>query len=103
MLDRNKRLEELAKDKEFIEKLAKLDSVEAVTEALNEAGAEVTVEEMQRGLEYYDAHGDELSEEALETVAGGVPPIVGVIMIWSAVCFLIGCVHGFANYYNKKR
>ena len=51
---------------------AECKSIEEVTAVLNEHGADVTPEDVQMFIDHvYQANGEELSEEDLETVSGG--------------------------------
>lgn len=79
---------DLRNDQEFMAKLADTNDVAAVKELLASKGIEMTEEEISQALEHTDA---ELSEEALENVAGGFAEIYAGICI---LAFVIGLARG---------
>ena len=106
-MDQLKKMEALVADKAFMEKLSKMESVEEITAALNEAGIEITVDEMDEGLEAFLAsRNGELSEENLDSVAGGIS-VVGVVvaagMLWTGLSALAGVIDGFSEKNKKKK
>ena len=80
------KLEALQENENFVEALKTAQSKEDLQRVLGEYGIGLTCEEVdcaaaeiERELET----GSELSEEALETVAGGVTPWAIFSMVWS--------------------
>lgn len=98
-----KKLEALAADKAFIEKLAKMGSVEEITKAINEAGVNITVEEMEQARVMFESQGEELSENSLDAVSGGGIGgiIVGGILIWSGISGIVGVIQGMTSCSKK--
>lgn len=98
-----KSFETLAADKAFVEKLAKLNSVEEITKAVNEAGVNVTVEEMEQARAWVESQREELNENDLDAVSGGGigGVILGGALIWSAISGILGIIDGM-NSCNKK-
>jgi predicted ribosomally synthesized peptide with nif11-like leader len=70
-----KKLAEVLKNKEFVEKIVKLQTPEEVQAAFKEKGTDISVEEVQTlGSiinKMVEKHSTELSKEDLEEVAGG--------------------------------
>ena len=72
-MDENEKLQSLLKDEAFVERLLKM-TPEEVQKALEEEGVHFTVEEINQAGEAIKAIAEndgELTEEALENVAGG--------------------------------
>lgn len=79
------KVKELFADKEFVEKILELESAEEVQAALKEKGLELTVEEINQIKEQLiksGESGEEVSDEELEQVAGGV---VGTVIACTAI------------------
>lgn len=87
----NEKMKELLADKAFVEKLMSLETETEVQSLLSENGVELTVEQIsmiKKGVMSQLSNSDELSEDDLETVAGGVD-IGGIIQgITDAICSL---------------
>ncbi|MBQ3011723.1 MAG: hypothetical protein IJD81_11080 [Oscillospiraceae bacterium] len=89
----NNNLEALVSNEEFLNKLADCSSAVEMQNIFSEYGAEVSLEEieaMRKIIENMDS--DELNEDSLENVSGGVcviGPIIGAI--------------GIAIYYKLKK
>lgn len=98
-----KSFETLAADKAFVEKLAKLNSVEEITKAVNEAGVNVTVEEMEQARAWVESQREELNENDLDAVSGGGigSIILGGALIWSAISGIVGVIHGMTSCSKK--
>lgn len=79
-------IEQLTKNSEFIEKARNADSVEAFRELLASEGIEVSTE-MIDSIVFKARKADELHEQDLEDVAGGmiVGPSLWLIKWWSSV------------------
>lgn len=101
-MDMKKKLDELLADKAFVEKLAQMESVEEITEALNAAGIEITVDEMVQAQEMIqNQESGELSAESLDSVAGG--SLIGAVIIGGAVWSALSAACGFRDGYNSKQ
>ena len=64
--------EELMKDAEFAKAVEAAEDVKTLVELLKSKGVEITEEEMEKALDVAEKQGDELDENALENVAGGM-------------------------------
>ena len=71
-------IHELLQDEEFAKAVDNADSLEDVVKLINSKGIEVSVEDIQKAMDA--AESGELSEDSLESVAGGVvtPVLVGI-------------------------
>lgn len=66
-------VEEMLKDKAFVEDLASSKSLEEAQAKLDEKGVDVRYEDLVKAVEYMQKKQDgDLTEEALETVSGGI-------------------------------
>ena len=68
------KIQELANNREFIDKIHKTTSIEDYQKLLSEYGVETTIEELKSGFEQMAplfSNDGELSPEALDMVAGG--------------------------------
>ena len=69
-----KRIEELKNNKEFLEKISSITDTEELAKAFSDVGVNVTPEQMaeaQKAAKEMETKGDEISEEDLDSVAGG--------------------------------
>ena len=86
-MDENK-ITSLLQDEAFVTKLSECGSLEEIQEAFTAAGCDITPEQAKGFVESLDKicgdQADELSEENLENVSGG---IIGVIwpIVWTKV------------------
>jgi lactobin A/cerein 7B family class IIb bacteriocin len=100
------KIEQLMKDEAFVAELAAMKSVEEITVAVNAKGVCITVEEMETSLDHFLAQqNDELTEDNLDTVSGGIGPgaiIVGGLLIWSAVSIICGALDGLKSCGEKS-
>ena len=87
------KVQELANDKEFVEKVHKTASIEEYQKLLCAYGVETTVEELKSGLEQMAplfSEDGELSAEALDMVAGGgVNFLTGLSFTGQVACTLV--------------
>ncbi len=86
---------ELLKDKEFLEKILKMDSEEEVMAAFKERGAEITHEEfigLRGSVNSISDSIEKLDESEIEKISGGVfgIDIATVMSIVSGLCGVIG-------------
>ena len=81
------KLEALKNDQEFVKKLGLAGSDEEIQALLEGKGIHLTLEELKTAR----SEGGELSEEALENVAGGFAEIVAGAAI---ICAIIGFYRG---------
>lgn len=68
-------LNEVLEDKDFAERYYKIDNIEEAIAALKEKGVEITRDEFQQLINItriVNAGDDELTDEILEQVAGGI-------------------------------
>ena len=75
---------QLLSDEGFVEKLASVTTAAEVAAVFRAEGLDMTEDDARQVMEYV-THEGELSEDALDTVAGGI--------VWTAVyvsCFVIG-------------
>ena len=70
-MDIEAKIKELENNKEFMDKIAGMDSLADVAKAFNEEGVEVTEDELKKVQELYDRNGGELNEEQLDGISGG--------------------------------
>ncbi len=89
--ERAGKLNELLKDQDFAKQLFELDTPEEVKDLLSKKGVDVTVDEVnalgQQLSEMEDkikSGSDELTEDELESAAGGVTPIVAYTLSTTA-------------------
>lgn len=84
------KLKEAFNDKGFVEKVSALDTPEEVQAALKERGIDFSVEEvvaLREAVEKAGERGDDLTDEELEEITGGVSPtpiiplITGIVTI----------------------
>lgn len=88
---------EVFSDKEFVKSLLLMETPEEVQSALKEKGIDLTVEDIMQIREMCNrADTDELSDDELENVAGGICPAVIVLGFFGAL-HLIGFVHEATN------
>lgn len=117
------KLKQLLCDKEFCERLLDLETPEQVQELLKENDVELTLEEIdnvkdvfgrfqndeltddeKKTLEFYQSHTDgELSDEALETVAGGFLDPLSWFVVGLIIATVIGGGAAVANKATKRR
>ena len=78
-------VEELMQNEEFLAKFAETEDMEAAAKLIKEYGADVTVDDIREAMN--TVKSDELSEENLEDVAGGlsVGMIVGGVRVTIAI------------------
>lgn len=81
------KLEALKNDQEFVKKLSMAENDEEIQKLLDGQGIHLTLEELKTAR----SEGGELSEEALENVAGGFGELIAGAVIISA---LIGFYRG---------
>ena len=93
-----KKLEELGKDEEFMKSLFAMSDPKDVQAALAQRDVDLTIEELiqiKDGINRYLDEGeaafesDELSEDDLENVSGGIAPLILIIIV--LVSFAAGC------------
>lgn len=78
-------------DKEFVEKIVKMEEPEDVQAAFAEKGVEFTLEEISAMAEkIMQGNFEEMTEEQLDDVTGGVDPV-------TCVCAVIGVLTLAAN------
>ena len=61
--------EELIKDEDFVRKIENVKDIDEAAELFREQGVEVTADDLRQAIAQT---GEELSEDSLDTVAGGV-------------------------------
>lgn len=89
------KVREILEDASFNAEIEETNSLEAVHAALTARGADVTMEEMESVLDEMAAEvkmpavDDELSEEELEAVAGGVTMFAIAILFGITVALLV--------------
>ena len=88
-------IEEILNDPEFLQKLEQSESLEDMAKTCNEAGANVTVQELE-AIMAQDTDG-EISEEALDAVAGGAKSVAA--QIWEL--FLRGKIRKLPRWFPK--
>lgn len=92
----NEKLNELLSNQEFVEKLVNLETDTEVQGLLADNGVELTLEQIaliKKGVENQLSGSEELSDDDLETVAGGAD-IGGIIeSVAKALGTLGDCVH----------
>lgn len=79
------KIKEVFSDEAFVKSLVQMDTAEDVQKAVSEKGIDLSIEEIniiQSSLE----SGEELNEDQLENVAGGIAI--------TAICALIGAITG---------
>ena len=64
-------IQELENDKEFSEKISRIDSISEAAAAFREKGFDISDEDFAKAAEKYNENGDELSDAQLEQVSGG--------------------------------
>lgn len=88
---------EVFSDKEFVKSLLLMETAEEVQAALKEKGVDLTVEDILQIREMCGrADAEELSEEELENVAGGICPAV-IVLGFFGIINLVGFVHEATN------
>ena len=88
---------EIFSDKEFVKSLLLMETPKEVQSALKEKGLELTVEDILQIREMCNrADAEELSEDELENVAGGICPAV-IVLGFFGTLQLIGFVHEATN------
>lgn len=98
----NEKINELLANKEFVEKLMSLETEAEVQELLSENGVDLTVEQIamiKKGVASQLTESDELSDDALETVAGGAD-IGGII---ESVAKAIGTLGDYVHKWTRSR
>ncbi len=95
------KIKEVFSDAAFVEALMNMESAEDVQSAIAEKGIELSVADIEALRVQLSGEGEELSEDALENVAGGfaitatvVSAIAGCI---SAAAGLTSMVHNVTN------
>ncbi|MBO6159500.1 MAG: hypothetical protein J6P72_09640 [Firmicutes bacterium] len=101
------RLNQLLEDKAFVEKMMSLDTKEEVKEIFNANGVDFTmedVEDMAKELERVSEAGDEISEDALEDVAGGFAITLAGVVAAGKIAVAVGAA-GLSIYkwYKSRR
>ena len=95
---RIEKLQQVMQNKQYAEELMALEATEDIQAKFAEAGIEFSADEVEKIVEFVvsqaDKSGDELGEESLENVTGGVFPvgmaiflgltILGVAIGWKA-------------------
>lgn len=98
----NEKINELLSNKEFVEKLMSLETETEVQNLLSENGVDLTVEQIamiKKGVASQLTESDELSDDALETVAGGAD-IGGII---ESVANAIGTLGDYVHKWTRSR
>ena len=87
-------------DREFVARIAAMEEAEEVQQAFAEKGVEFTLEEISYiANQVMNGNTDELDEEQLEAVAGGVDPVTVTVVI----CGLLKLGADAMAEYNKQR
>ena len=95
---RMEKLQQVMQNKQYAEELMALETTEEIQAKFAEAGIEFSADEVEKIVEFVvsqaDKSGDELGEDSLENVTGGVFPIgmaiflgltiLGVAIGWKA-------------------
>lgn len=98
----NEKMNELLSNQEFVEKLMSLETESEVQDMLAENGVDLSVEQIamiKKGVASQLTESDELSDDALETVAGGVD-IGGII---ESVAKAIGTLGDYVDKWTRSR
>lgn len=100
--ERIKKLELAMEDAEFEEKVANVESEKELKELFASKGIDMSDEEVSSFCEkvrsVLEEGGDELSEDALDDVAGGMGIIGGLTLV--GACYVAGRIYG--NVAKKK-
>ncbi|MEG6523044.1 Nif11-like leader peptide family natural product precursor [Desulfotomaculum sp. 1211_IL3151] len=83
-------MEKIGQDKDFAEKVLATQSPEDVQKLANEAGVSLTMDDIMASKEVLykaldKANQSELSDDELESVAGGVEPIVTATLVAAGI------------------
>ncbi len=80
-------LKELLSNQEFNEKLSGVKNLTEAIDLLSEYGVEVSEEELESAIKSAEDSSDELEEDALEAVAGGVylSPVIAALLILAGI------------------
>ena len=78
-------IQELENDKEFIEKISRIDSISEAAAAFREKGFDISDEDFAAAAEKYSDDQNELSDAQLEQVSGGS---IGLALLPIAIYFL---------------
>ena len=76
---RMEKLQQVMQNKQYAEELMALETTEEIQAKFAEAGIEFSADEVEKIVEFVvsqtDKSGDELGEESLENVTGGIFPV----------------------------
>ena len=94
------KIQAVMENREFVAKIAAMEEPEEVQQAFAEVGIEFTLDEISYiAKQVMSGNTDELDEEQLEAVAGGVDPITVTVV----VCGLLKLGADAMAEYNKQR
>lgn len=99
------KVKELVADQGFVDKLLSCEEPEQVQALFAENGVELTLDDVKsigQGLEKTLSSGEELSEDDLEAVAGGVAAVVVVGIIGAIASIFSGTMTLAANFDRVK-
>lgn len=94
------KVNELLSNQEFVDKLKDMETIDDIAEAFTAEGVEVTADELEKAAADAES-GNELDENALEAVSGGVLPFIAGPAIFLGLTALGIYIGGKAG--NKKR
>lgn len=93
-----KLVKEVFSDKEFVMSLVKLDTPEEVQAALKEKGIDLTIDDIMQIREACSRPDvEELSDDELENVSGGLIPALCVLGFLGTIQ-LVGFIHEATNH-----
>ena len=90
-------IEELKTDKAFMEKIENAESIAEIVALFKDKGIDVTEEQLEAAADYYGKR-EELSEDSLERVAGGIVDPISI-----SLGIVIGVAIGKAISKIKRR